>query len=126
MTSKNNIFVAFVNCKVYISVNVLILFTTVISYFAAILLERFNDNKTLKKFILIMTLLSCLGVLFMFKYFNFFSRSFIKLMSLFAIELHPVTLRFLSGLADYSLRGIINRDLRQFHLRRSGRLSQQH
>ena len=85
---------------------VLILFTTVISYFAAILIERFNDNKTLKKFILVMTLLSCLGVLFMFKYFNFFSRSFIKLMSLFAIELHPVTLRFLLpvGISFYTFQ----------------------
>lgn len=85
---------------------VLILFTTVISYFAAILLERFNDNKTLKKCILALTLLSCLGVLFTFKYFNFFSHTFTDFMRLFAIELHPVTLRFLLpvGISFYTFQ----------------------
>ncbi|MBQ7592885.1 MAG: hypothetical protein IJU48_00865, partial [Synergistaceae bacterium] len=41
---------------------VLILFTTIISYMAALLIERFHDNTRAKKFILTITLISCLGV----------------------------------------------------------------
>ena len=52
----------------------LILFTTLVSYGAALLLER-TDNKALRKTYLIVTLCACLGVLFFFKYFNFLSGS---------------------------------------------------
>lgn len=72
---------------------VLILFTTIVSYTAAILLERCK-TQTAKKIILALTLLSCLGVLFTFKYFNFFSQTLSDFMKAFAINLHPVTLKF--------------------------------
>ena len=82
---------------------VLILFTTIISYYAAILTEKFP---CLKKFILIITLISCLGVLFVFKYFNFFADSLVKFLSLFTIQLHPVTLRLLLpvGISFYTFQ----------------------
>ncbi len=85
---------------------VLILFTTVISYFAALLLERFHDNTRAKKFILTITLISCLGVLFVFKYFNFFTESLTKFLSLFAIQLHPTTLKLLLpvGISFYTFQ----------------------
>ena len=84
----------------------LILFTTLISYTAALLLERFNKNMAMKKLILTSTLIACLGVLFTFKYFNFFSQSFIEFMSLFAIHLHPVTLKLLLpvGISFYTFQ----------------------
>ena len=84
----------------------LILFTTLISYTAALLLERFNKNMAMKKLILAFTLIACLGVLFTFKYFNFFSQSFIEFMSLFAIHLHPVTLKLLLpvGISFYTFQ----------------------
>ena len=62
---------------------VLILFTTVISYLAAILLERYRNNKPVKKFILTATLVSCLGVLFVFKYFNFFAGAVADFLNMF-------------------------------------------
>jgi len=84
---------------------VLILFTTLISYFAAIFLEK-TQNKTAKKLILISALVSCLGVLFVFKYFNFFSENFACFMSLFAIKLHPVTLKLILpvGISFYTFQ----------------------
>ena len=51
---------------------VLILFTTLVSYLAAILIEA-TDSARKKKIILFGTLITCLGVLGVFKYFNFFA-----------------------------------------------------
>ena len=84
---------------------VLILFTTTVSYFAAISIEKFKSDKA-KKLILVSTLISCLGVLFVFKYFNFFSESFVKLMSMFSIKLHPMTLKLLLpvGISFYTFQ----------------------
>lgn len=85
---------------------VLILFTTIISYFAAIFIERFQNNTSAKKIILTFTLISCLGVLFVFKYFNFFSKSFVNLMRAFSIQLHPMTLKLLLpvGISFYTFQ----------------------
>ena len=83
----------------------LILLTTVISYFAALIIERFK-NKNAQKFTLIFTLVSCLGILFVFKYFNFFSENFVNFMNLFAIKLHPVTLKLILpvGISFYTFQ----------------------
>lgn len=48
----------------------LILFTTVISYTFALIMEK-HESKKIKKLCLAVTLISCLGVLFFFKYFTF-------------------------------------------------------
>ena len=85
---------------------VLILFTTIISYFAALLIERYRENKPAKKFILVLSLIACLGVLFVFKYYNFMAESFANFMSLFAIKLHPATLNLLLpvGISFYTFQ----------------------
>ena len=85
---------------------VLILFTTIISYYAAIFLERYRDSKPVKKFILTFTLLSCLGVLFVFKYFNFFAESIVDFLNMFALHLHPTTLKLLLpvGISFYTFQ----------------------
>ncbi|MBQ7577705.1 MAG: MBOAT family protein [Synergistaceae bacterium] len=85
---------------------VLILFTTIISYFAALLIERYRDNQPAKKFILVFSLIACLGVLFVFKYYNFFAQSFVSFMDLFAIKLHPATLKLLLpvGISFYTFQ----------------------
>lgn len=70
---------------------VLILGTTVVSYFAAIWLEKANDKKK-KKHIVAGNVIACLGVLFVFKYFNFFSETFCQIVNRFSIQLHPITL----------------------------------
>lgn len=84
---------------------VLILFTTAISYFAAILIEK-TENVKSRKIILAFTLIACLGVLFAFKYYNFFSSSFTAILKKFAIPLHPVTLKLLLpvGISFYTFQ----------------------
>ena len=84
---------------------VLILFTTAVSYCAAILIER-AQTRSMKKGLLVCVMLLCLGVLFFFKYFNFFSKSLIDLLGLFSIHLHPVTLSVLLpvGISFYTFQ----------------------
>lgn len=60
----------------------LILFTTAISYVAAIVIER-SASRHMRRFWLVVTLVVCLGVLFFFKYFNFLSDSVVGIMNLF-------------------------------------------
>ena len=83
----------------------LILFTTVISYAAAILLEE-NPRHGRRKLILGGTLIACLGVLLLFKYGNFLLESIAGLLSVFAIPFHPVTLRLLLpvGISFYTFQ----------------------
>lgn len=50
----------------------LILFTTVVSYSAGLLLEKFQSNKKIKIIVLVISAVACLSVLLFFKYFNFF------------------------------------------------------
>lgn len=53
---------------------VLILFTTAVSYFSARIIDR-TKKKSVKKLFIVLTLISCLGVLFFFKYYNFIASS---------------------------------------------------
>ena len=64
----------------------LILFTTAVSYLSGILLEKYSERQGVKKLILAMTLIACLGVLLFFKYFNFLYDSFFDLVTLFGGE----------------------------------------
>lgn len=50
----------------------LIFFTTVVSYSAGLLLEKFREKRKAKIAVLVVSAVLCLGVLFFFKYFNFF------------------------------------------------------
>jgi D-alanyl-lipoteichoic acid acyltransferase DltB (MBOAT superfamily) len=61
----------------------LILFTTVVSYVSAIIIEKNANRKGLKRFFLIITLVACFGVLFFFKYYNFAADSAAAIASLF-------------------------------------------
>ena len=84
---------------------VLILFTTAVSYFAAIFLEKTEDTHK-KKLILWVTLIACLGVLFVFKYFNWFFESLSAILSIFTIKLQPITLKWLLpvGISFYTFQ----------------------
>lgn len=83
----------------------LIFFTTVISYFAARLLEIVNSKKK-KKWIMAGTTVLCLGVLFFFKYFNFVSESVAAVLKLFTIQTNPLTLKLLLpvGISFYTFQ----------------------
>lgn len=70
----------------------LILFTTVVSYVAAIFIERAKTS--IKKKIAIWgAVLICLSLLGFYKYFNFFSCSIVDFLNLFAIRLNPILIQ---------------------------------
>lgn len=93
----------------YMSWNVkyvaLILFTTIISYVCSLLLEK-TENVKLKKAYITVTLCASLGVLFFFKYFNFFSNSICEVLNKMAIPLNPVTINVLLpvGISFYTFQ----------------------
>ena len=84
---------------------VLILFTTAVSYTAALLLEKTEQRKK-RRVLLTAALVACLGVLFVFKYWNFFFGSLAAVARRFAIPLHPTTLRLLLpvGISFYTFQ----------------------
>lgn len=84
---------------------VLILFTTFISYAAARLIEREPLRKK-QRWILITALVLCIGILFFYKYFNFFSITLSTLASRFLIPVHPVTVKLLLpvGISFYTFQ----------------------
>jgi len=69
----------------------LILATTVVSYFSALLMPKVKKTAT-KKFLLVITIVVCLGILIFFKYFNFLLKSTIDFLNLFSMNLHSVSL----------------------------------
>lgn len=84
---------------------VLIFTTTFVSYMAGILLEKFENIK-IKKLILLITLMVCLGNLFFYKYFNFVSESVADVLGIFSIKLNPLTLNVLLpvGISFYTFQ----------------------
>ncbi|MCR5421297.1 MAG: MBOAT family protein [Lachnospiraceae bacterium] len=86
---------------------VLIFLTTIVSYLAALLVEKYEDKKH-KKLILVTALIVCLGILFVFKYFNFFSETAVSILSIFSIRLNPVTLKLVLpvGISFYTFQTI--------------------
>jgi len=83
----------------------LILFTTVVSYSAALILER-TESKKLKKLCLIVSLCACLGVLFFFKYFNFLSGTVTSIVRWFdpAAQDHLLDLILPVGISFYTFQ----------------------
>ncbi len=73
----------------YMSWNVnyvfLILFTTIVSYVSAIGIVR-SENQDVRKALLIISVTASLGVLFFYKYFNFFSDSLNTVLSAVAMD----------------------------------------
>lgn len=84
---------------------VLILFTTGISYLCAVWMEKF-EKKAVKRMLMAGAVAASLLVLFFFKYFDFAQDTFIRLLSSFAIRLHPVTLSFMLpvGISFYTFQ----------------------
>ena len=84
---------------------VLILGMTIISYYAGILLEQ-AKSVHLKKAIVYGTAISCIGVLFVFKYLPFALSSVYSIMNVFSIRLHPITVKLLLpvGISFYTFQ----------------------
>jgi len=68
----------------------LILFTTIISYVSALIIEKKRENKALTRLCITVTLVASLGVLFFFKYFNFISSSVTGLLTSLGMDVPPV------------------------------------
>lgn len=77
---------------------------TLISYWSALSLEKAGEKG--KKIILLLTSLVCLGLLFLFKYFNFAAESLCRGLQFFSIPLHPATLRLVLpvGISFYTFQ----------------------
>lgn len=84
---------------------VLIAFTTSVSFASAILIER-TANLTKKKAFLSISIISSLGLLFVFKYLNFFFNSLNSICSTFSIPLHPITVKLILpvGISFYTFQ----------------------
>ena len=84
---------------------VLILFTTVVSYDAGIVLEK-QVNIRKKRIILTSACVASLGLLFFFKYFNFVSKSVADVISFLGMPIEPVVLNFLLpvGISFYTFQ----------------------
>lgn len=83
----------------------LILFTTVVSYVAARLIEK-EKRGHIRKFYMTIAIVASLGVLFFFKYFNFMSASIADFVKLFSIEYSPFMLQVLLpvGISFYTFQ----------------------
>ncbi len=84
---------------------ILIFGTTLISYMAGLLMEK-SGSRSYRKAVLVTALIICLGVLAVFKYLNFFLDSFTALLSRFAIQLHPMTVKLILpvGISFYTFQ----------------------
>lgn len=84
---------------------IVILFTTVISYSSAILLEK-SDRKNKRKILLISTLITILTILFFFKYISFTYSTIIHFLDAISINVHPITLKIMMpiGISFYTFQ----------------------
>ncbi|OGF27183.1 alginate O-acetyltransferase [Candidatus Falkowbacteria bacterium RIFOXYB2_FULL_34_18] len=84
---------------------ILIIISTLIDYFVGLKIEQ-TDNQSKRKRYLIFSLASNLGILFLFKYFNFFSDSFRVLLAQFSIPFNEMHLQFLLpvGISFYTFQ----------------------
>lgn len=84
---------------------ILILGTTVISYTAAIFIEKY-DNKKVKRLFLSSVIFVGLGILFFFKYYNFFLDSFGSILEMFSLQWNYAALNLLLpvGISFYTFQ----------------------
>lgn len=85
----------------------LILIVTTISFFCGLLIDK-TEVKSKKRVYLLFSIICSLGVLFIFKYFNFFFESLSQMANYFGIPIHVGTLRLLLpvGISFYTFQTI--------------------
>ena len=83
----------------------LIVFSTLIDYYAAIFMEK-QESKSKKKKFLLLSLFSNLGLLFTFKYFNFFTSTISETFNYFNIFIDSPTFKLLLpvGISFYTFQ----------------------
>lgn len=84
---------------------ILIILSTIIDYFAGLKIYGSKSIK-IKRLFLCFSIISNLGLLFAFKYFNFFSDSFRALLQQFSIPMDPITLKVILpvGISFYTFQ----------------------
>ena len=84
---------------------ILIIISTIVDYIAALQIYA-SKEKYRKKMFLGLSLLINLGLLFTFKYFNFFSQATRLFLQQFSIQIHPTTLKVLLpiGISFYTFQ----------------------
>lgn len=87
---------------------VLILFTTLVDYSAGIMMERSSRQPGKKKLFLSLSIIANLGLLFSFKYFNFFSENISSLLDVMGVAHQSFTLKVLLpvGISFYTFQSI--------------------
>lgn len=85
---------------------ILMFISTLIDYAAANGMARAGDKKTVKNLWLCLSLVGNLGMLFFFKYFNFFNRNVAVLLSFFNVSYQPLSLDILLpvGISFYTFQ----------------------
>lgn len=83
----------------------LIVGTTAVSYFSGLFISRTQSTK-IKKLLLALTLVICLGVLVFFKYFNFLMQSVFDFLNLFSMNLDDFALNIILpiGISFYTFQ----------------------
>lgn len=93
---------------------IFIAISTIITYLSGLLIENANkisDEKRstkIKKIWVIASFSSNLGILFLFKYYNFFNASLVRGLNIFGISIHMPTFRYLLplGISFYTLQAL--------------------
>lgn len=83
----------------------LIVFSTALDYVIGLMLGR-AEKESHRKLLVTVSLVGNLGVLFFFKYFDFFTSSFAELLSFFSVEVDPIYLNVILpvGISFYTFQ----------------------
>jgi len=86
----------------------LILFSTLIDYGAALMIERFRNKPAISKLFLTMSLITNLGLLFYFKYFNFFLDNLASTFTILGLPFNTSSLNIILpvGISFYTFQTI--------------------
>lgn len=100
------------SCYFYMSWNpkyiFLILFATIVSWVAALGIEKAHENQKVQKGILSFAIMLLIVLLVVFKYFDFFSETIVEVLNKFSLNLHPITLKLTVpvGISFYTFQTI--------------------
>lgn len=85
----------------------LIMFSTLVDYYLGLRIH-YSETQRTKKLFLILSIILNIGLLFAFKYFNFFSDSIREILQIFSIQLNPITLKVLLpiGISFYTFQSL--------------------
>lgn len=86
----------------------LLAITVISTYYAGLLIERYEENRKLKKIISSGNIVLNIGILGLFKYYDFFATNFAKLLNLSGLNVDVLTLNLILpiGISFYTFQAI--------------------